>query len=122
MTKAVESGGIGASVLRKEDARLVTGAGCFTDDVNLPDQTYAVMVRSPHAHAHIRAIDTAHASTLPGVLAILTGADLLADGLRPIPHTPWSAHPVDIKLPNRDGSAHFAPAVSAGARAGAVRR
>lgn len=109
MTKAVKTGGIGQSVRRKEDERLVTGAGCFTDDVNLPDQAYAVMVRSPHAHAHIRSIDTPRAAAMPGVLAVLTGGDLVADGLRPIPHTPWSAHPVDIKLPNRDGSPQFGP-------------
>ena len=49
---------IGSDVRRKEDLRLVTGAGCFSDDVNLPGQAYAVMVRSPHAHARIRSIDT----------------------------------------------------------------
>ena len=52
---------IGSDVRRKEDLRLVTGAGCFSDDVNLPGQAYAVMVRSPHAHARIRAIDTTQA-------------------------------------------------------------
>ncbi len=50
---------IGSDVRRKEDLRLVTGAGCFSDDVNLPGQAYAVMVRSPHAHARIRSIATA---------------------------------------------------------------
>ena len=48
---------IGSDVRRKEDLRLVTGAGCFSDDVNLPGQAYAAMVRSPHAHARIRSID-----------------------------------------------------------------
>ena len=107
MNMAVESGGIGASVLRKEDARLVTGAGCYTDDISWPGQTHAVFVRSPHAHARIAAIDTVQAAAVPGVLAVLTGRDMLADGLKPLPHTPWSAHPVDLKMPNRDGSAQF---------------
>ena len=49
--------GIGKPVRRREDARLITGAGCYTDDVNLPGQAYASMVRSPHAHAHIVRVD-----------------------------------------------------------------
>ena len=52
-------GRIGEPVVRKEDLRLITGAGCFSDDVNLPGQVYAVMVRSPHAHARIRSIAVA---------------------------------------------------------------
>src|SRR5262249_42192614 len=71
--------GVGKSVRRREDPRLVTGAGCYTDDVNLPGQAYASMVRSPHAHARIVRIDPALALASPGVLAVLTGADLVAD-------------------------------------------
>jgi carbon-monoxide dehydrogenase large subunit len=67
---------IGKSVLRKEDARFLTGAGQYTDDVVLPRQSYAVFLRSPYAHATIKGIDLAGARTMPGVLAIYTGADL----------------------------------------------
>jgi len=94
-------------VRRKEDARLVTGQGCFSDDVNLPGQAYAVMVRSPHAHARIRSIDAGKALAVPGVIAVLTGRDLLADGVKPIPHRPFSPHPADISLVNTDGSPMF---------------
>ena len=95
---------IGSDVRRKEDLRLVTGAGCFSDDVNLPGQAYAVMVRSPHAHARIRSIATEEARAAESVLAVLTGADLLADGLKPIPHRPVLRGAPDISLRNRDGS------------------
>src|SRR5919112_799718 len=61
--------GIGRPVRRREDLRLLTGKGRYSDDLNLPGQTYAVMVRSPHAHALIRHIDTEAARALPGVLA-----------------------------------------------------
>src|SRR5262245_7196864 len=80
--------GIGQPVRRKEDHRLVTGAGRFGDDINLPGQAYAVMVRSPHAHARIASISVDEALASPGVLTVLTGADALADGLKPIPHNP----------------------------------
>ncbi|MCX7342083.1 MAG: xanthine dehydrogenase family protein molybdopterin-binding subunit [Hyphomicrobiales bacterium] len=71
--------GIGASVRRKEDHRFITGAGRYTDDINRPNQAYAYFLRSPHAHATIRKIDTSKAAKLPGVLAILTGDDLATD-------------------------------------------
>jgi carbon-monoxide dehydrogenase large subunit len=101
--------GIGAPVRRREDLRLLTGQGRYSDDLTLPDQTYAVMLRSPHAHAGIGTIDTAAAAAMPGVLAVLTGQDMLADGLRPIPHAVWSGHPAEIPLPNTDGSAALGP-------------
>jgi|SRR5690242_8233242 len=78
--------GIGAPVRRREDLRLVRGGGRYTADENLPGQAYAVMVRSPHAHARIRGIAKDQALAVPGVIAVLTGADYLADGLKPIPH------------------------------------
>ena len=98
------SAGIGATVRRKEDLRLITGRGCYSDDFNFPGQAYASMVRSPHAHARIRAIDTAEARAMPGVLAVLTGQDALADGLKRIPHLAAPGTPPDIVLHNRDGS------------------
>src|SRR5262245_19910941 len=71
--------GIGAAVRRKEDQRFITGRGHFTDDVNRPGQVFAVFVRSPHAHATIKAIDAKAAASRPGVLAVLTGAQLAGD-------------------------------------------
>lgn len=104
---AAVNAGIGAPVLRKEDARLLIGGGRFSDDVNLPGQAHAVMVRSPHAHARILRIDAEPALAARGVLAVLTGAQFLADGLKAIPHRPFSASPPDIGLANRDGSEIF---------------
>src|ERR1044071_5350058 len=71
--------GIGAAVRRKEDFRFITGKGQYTDDINRPGQTYIHFVRSPHAHARIRKIDSTEAKGMPGVVAVLTGADLAAD-------------------------------------------
>jgi len=102
-----QGAGIGQPVLRKEDVRLVTGTGCFSDDVNLPGQVYAVILRSPHAHAKLRSIDAAAALAVPSVVAVLTGKDMLADGIKPIPHRPFSPHPADIPLPNTDGTPMF---------------
>src|ERR1700730_16392964 len=78
--------GIGQPVRRKEDFRLLTGRGSFADDVHLPDLAHAVIVRSPHAHAHIGSIDKAAALASSGVLAVLAGRDYVADGLAAIPH------------------------------------
>jgi carbon-monoxide dehydrogenase large subunit len=100
--------GIGSPVRRKEDLRLVAGKGCYSDDVNLPNQAYAIMVRSPHAHARIRAIDTSAARAMQGVLAVLTGRDILADGVKPIPHKAFSYHPAEIPLRNKDDAPIFA--------------
>jgi aerobic carbon-monoxide dehydrogenase large subunit len=97
---------IGASLPRLEDARLLTGGGCYSDDFTLPGQVHAWVVRSPHAHARIVAVDTSVARAMPGVLLVLTGADVLADGLKPVPHIPAAMSPPDIKLPNMDGSPH----------------
>ena len=71
--------GIGASVKRKEDQRFITGKGQYTDDINRPGQTYAVFVRSPHAHADIKKIDASAALKSPGCLAVLTGDDIAKD-------------------------------------------
>lgn len=72
---------IGAPVRRKEDHRFITGKGRYTDDLSRPGQAYAYFLRSPYAHARIRGIDTAAATAMPGVVAILTGQDLAKDGL-----------------------------------------
>ena len=73
---ATDQGVIGQSIRRKEDARFLTGAGQYTDDVTFPHQTCGYFLRSPHAHAQIRKIDTAKAKAAPGVVAIFTGEDL----------------------------------------------
>src|ERR1700730_151550 len=101
------SSGIGQPVRRKEDLRLITGNGSYTDDIDLPGQAYAVMVRSPHGHPRIRSIDNARALAVPGVLAVLTGRDLVADGLKPIPHKVWSQHPAEIMLREHNGFKTF---------------
>src|SRR5262249_34661368 len=98
---------IGKPVPRKEDARLTTGRGRFSDDFSLPGQTYAVMVRSPHPHARIRGIEAARAEALPGVLGVFTGADCLSDGLKPIPHDPVPKTKFDMKLTAPGGGSVF---------------
>ncbi len=90
---------IGRSVLRKEDRRLLTGKGRFTDDLTLANQSYAVFLRSPHAHARINAIDLIQAAQAPGVLAILTGRDYAADGLKGLQHGPSGADHFEITKP-----------------------
>ena len=95
----VEKFAIGQSVRRLEDPHLVQGLGRYSDDVTLPRQAYAVVVRSTHAHARIRGIDASTALKAPGVLAVLTGADLAADGLGDLP--------TDASRKRRDGSPAF---------------
>ena len=95
----VQKFAIGQSVSRLEDPRLVQGLGRYSDDVNLPRQAYAVVVRSPHGHARITGIDPAAALQAPGVLAVLTGADLAADGLGNLP--------TDASRKRRDGAPAF---------------
>jgi carbon-monoxide dehydrogenase large subunit len=98
---------IGKPMPRKEDARLTTGKGRFTDDFNLDGQAYAVMVRSPYPHARIVAIDTAKAKAMPGVLGVFTGADCAADSLKPIPHDPLPKTKFDMKLSAPGGGTVF---------------
>jgi carbon-monoxide dehydrogenase large subunit len=100
--------GIGQPVRRREDQRLVTGRGRYSDDLNLPGQAYAVFVRSPHAHARIRTLDTAAAKKAPGVLAVLTSEEMRADRLNPLPHIS-NNHPADIRIVNKDGSPTVRP-------------
>jgi aerobic carbon-monoxide dehydrogenase large subunit len=87
--------GIGKPILRKDDARLLVGAGCYSDDVNLPRQAYACFVRSPHAHARVGRIDVAAALATPGVLAALTGKDAVADGVGSVKHSPMPGNPYE---------------------------
>src|SRR5215468_1045971 len=75
---AAKSGPIGQRVERKEDVRFLTGAGQYTSDVTLNDQSYAYFLRSPHAHAKIKSIDAKKAKAAPGVLAVFTGVDVPA--------------------------------------------
>ncbi len=82
---AQEKYAVGQPVPRKEDPTLLRGEGRYSDDINLPGQAYAVMVRSSTAHGVIRSIDTAAAKEMPGVLAVLTGQDLIEAGLGNMP-------------------------------------
>jgi carbon-monoxide dehydrogenase large subunit len=86
----------GSSIKRREDPRLITGRGVFTDDVKLPGQTSAVFVRSPHAHARLRRVDVSRAKQVPGVVAAFTGKDLADGGVNPLP-CGWLLP--DIKIP-----------------------
>jgi carbon-monoxide dehydrogenase large subunit len=95
---------IGKPVRRKEDQRLVTGAGRFTDDFSCAGQTYAAIVRSPHPHALIRGLDKSRALAMPGVVGVFDGFDLAADGLEPIPHNPVPSTKFDMKLTAPDGT------------------
>jgi aerobic carbon-monoxide dehydrogenase large subunit len=92
---------IGQSVPRFEDLRLVRGGGRYVDDIVLPGMVFGAVLRSPHAHARIRSIDTAKAKAAPGVLAVLTGADWQASGFGDLPV------PGGMKL--RDGSPMYRP-------------
>ena len=94
-------GEIGKPRRRVEDRRLVTGRGRYASDFAPDGAAHAFVLRSPHAHARIRRIDAVRAAALPGVLAVLTGADAAADGMGPIPHNPdWTGPPdVELRLP-----------------------
>ena len=90
MTTPLEAGrfGSGHAVQRIEDAALLAGLGKFTDNVAAPGQVFIAFLRSPYAHARIGAVDLAAAKAMPGVLAVFTGAQLVAEGVQPIPTTP----------------------------------
>jgi carbon-monoxide dehydrogenase large subunit len=93
---ALQKFGVGQPVRRKEDDTLVRGKGKYTDDFNLPGQSYAWIVRSSHAHGIIRGIDTSAAKAMPGVLGVWTGTDLASAGYGPFT--------CGLPLKNRDGS------------------
>ena len=88
--------GTGQSVLRTEDLRLITGQGQYTDDLHFDREAYVFFLRSPHAHAKIRSIDTSAAKSAPGVVGVLTWNDVEAFGAGPMP--------CRLPLKNRDGS------------------
>ncbi len=73
--------GVGARVARKEDRRFITGAGRYTDDMTVPGMRHAAFVRSQHAHADVKKIDASAALKMPGVIAVLTGKEIKADGI-----------------------------------------
>ena len=93
--------GIGQAIRRTEDQRFLTGSSQYVDDVAMDGMLHGVVLRSPHAHAEIRSIDTAAAEAAPGVAAVLTGADVAADGLLPM-----RTH---ARTECRDGSPFFVP-------------
>ena len=92
--------GVGQPVRRTEDPRLLTGRGKFNDDVSRDGDAVGYVLRSPHAHADIRSIDTSRATGMPGVLAVLTGQDLADDGIGAFPGPP----PFFASLTKPDGS------------------
>ena len=92
---------VGQPVPRTEDPRLLRGGGQYVDDIRLPNECHAYMLRSPHAHARIISIDTGAAQTMPGVIGVFTGADWVADG--------HGQHSIDIPRVRRDGSPQFCP-------------
>ena len=100
--------GLGQSVRRVEDRRFLTGEGRYLDDIAFDGQLHARILRSPYAHAEIRSIDTAAAVAVPGVVAVLTGAEVAADGLGDIPP--------GALVTNRDGSSNYVPSRPALAR------
>jgi len=91
--------GVGQPVRRFEDLALITGAGRYNDDLKLENMARAVVVRAQVAHANVRRIDTTAARAMPGVLLVLTGSDVNAEGLGGLP--------CDVPLNNRDGSSRF---------------
>src|SRR5260370_5813734 len=102
LTKASAHAGsfIGRPLPRFEDLRFVRGSGNYADDVSLPDQTYAVFVRAPHAHARIVSIDRSAAARRPGVIAVLVGEDCLGDGHIGMAHLPNPADAHDVTMPS----------------------
>jgi len=91
--------GIGQPVRRKEDVRLLTGRGTYTDDLSRPGMVHAYVLRSPHAHARILSIDTSMAEEAPGVVEVLTGLDAAADGI--------GLFPVMVDVPGKGGTKLF---------------
>ena len=105
LDRVTGAGRIGEPVTRREDRRLLTGQGGYAADLHLPGAAHVAMVRSPYPHARFPLIDTGPARALPGVLAVVTGADAAAAGLGPVPHAVGNSRTgSDVRLANRDGS------------------
>ena len=104
--------GVGQGLRRVEDARFLTGQGQYSDDIRLERQCHGVLLRSPYAHAEIRAIDLAEAKAAPGVLGVFTADDLSADGVGDIPCL--------VPMPGKNGGKTIMPPRPALAR-GRVR-
>ena len=98
--------GIGASTKRREDVRFLSGRGNYTDDLQLAKQTYAVFVRSNVAHGRIKAINTATAAGMPGVLAVFTGEDFKDVGGNPAGWLINSRDGTPMREPKRPVLAH----------------
>ena len=92
---------IGQGVPRFEDPRLLRGGGKYVDDITLPGMAFGHVLRSPHAHARIKSIDTTAAQAAPGVLVVLTGEDWIKSG--------WGDMPVPVTHKRRDGSPNYKP-------------
>ena len=99
--------GIGAPLRRVEDRRFLLGRGRFVADIELPGALACVLVRSPHAHARIRRIDTAAAMASPGVVVVFTGADMAADGMAPM-RPLWAVRSATITIASMTWSALWA--------------
>ena len=100
---STENFGISQHVLRREDQNLITGSGKYTDDITFDDQTFVAFLRSSVAHAKILAVDVSAAKSLPGIIEVFTGNDLLAAGIGNIPNmTPFANYDgSEMKLTSR---------------------
>src|SRR5438128_11897353 len=100
-TEHTTTGLIGASIRRVEDAPLITGKGCYTEDIQLPEMLHMALLRSPYPHAKIISIDSSAAKAMAGVIAVVTGADLseqlhvtavqMVPGMKISPHPPYES-------------------------------
>jgi len=99
---------IGESLRRKEDYRFLTGAGQYTDDVQMANMTHAYFVRSPHAHAHIKSIDIKAALAAPGVIGIFDGKDVAGDSINGLP-CGWLINRYQRPTDERTRSPHLGP-------------
>src|SRR5438128_668815 len=97
----MNGGHIGRSLRRLEDQRFLTGQGRYVDDVDLPGQLHAIVLRSPHGHATIASIDTVAARAMPGVHGVFTAKELDADGIGPLPCIAQVATVAPIIVPPR---------------------
>ena len=100
-TSGAKKSGVGISVPRWEDHRLLTGQGRFTDDHNMDGQIYAAFVRTKHSHEKIKTIDLLSAKAMEGVAAVFTAKDLEEDGVNVLPSDVINRGPI---YPNKDGS------------------